>query len=162
MITQEGETYRVSTAVESDGKMVAHIHITRRGFVVKENNASEVWKWQIASAPGTTPASSNPKCIYFKRHDEAMDALKELNRLTGATTLPGKVTSMFKSVSEDAVAFVKEHKDTIYIVGAIALLDQLLFGGAFRTRIKALVENLLSKVEAKLKGADAASTTETK
>jgi hypothetical protein len=57
---------------------------------------------------------------------------------------------MLKEVAGDLREFVKQHRSVIYTVALVALVDHFCFNGALRGRIKTLLENMLSKAEAKI------------
>lgn len=58
--------------------------------------------------------------------------------------------NMFNQITSDAKKFVSENREVIYVVIGIALLDQVLFGGAFRKRLESLINGLLTKAEEKI------------
>lgn len=61
----------------------------------------------------------------------------------------GKTIKGGNNMLQDIKKYISDNRDMIYTVAFVALLDQLLFDGAFRERLKALVEGLLVKVEGK-------------
>lgn len=58
-------------------------------------------------------------------------------------TLIKQENNMLDSIKE----YIKEHKQVIITIGVVLLVDHLVFGGAFRERVKGLVEKLLNKAE---------------
>ncbi len=58
-----------------------------------------------------------------------------------------KGSSMFKSISDDLRGYVTANKDLLYTIVILLLIDQYVFGGAFRERLKGIVESLLKKTE---------------
>lgn len=50
----------------------------------------------------------------------------------------------------DLRSYVKENRQLLYTVALVIALDHFLFNGAFRERIKGLVESLLSSAEKKI------------
>lgn len=57
---------------------------------------------------------------------------------------------MFTQVLNDAKGFVREHKSVIYFAVIALVLDHFMFKDAFRTRLHAIVEKMVAKVEAKI------------
>lgn len=57
-----------------------------------------------------------------------------------------KEKNMLDSVKE----YLKQHKDIIITIGVVLVVDHLIFGGAFREKVKALVDGLLNKAEKQL------------
>lgn len=57
---------------------------------------------------------------------------------------------MLNQVTTDVKEFVQKNREVIYVIVGIALLDQILFKGAFRTRLESLVSGLLKKAEDKI------------
>jgi len=53
---------------------------------------------------------------------------------------------------QDIRSYIKDNRQVLYTVAMIVVLDHFLFNGAFRERIKALVEKALSGVEKKVGG----------
>ena len=51
---------------------------------------------------------------------------------------------------DDLKSFIKEHRNIIYIVLAILLIDRFFLGGKLTERIKAMVEKMLGGIEKKL------------
>jgi hypothetical protein len=49
----------------------------------------------------------------------------------------------------DARKYVSDNRDLIYTVIFVAILDHLLFDGAFREKIKSLVDGFLNRAQAK-------------
>lgn len=61
-----------------------------------------------------------------------------------------KEKNMVKELVTDVREFVKDNRSVVYTIAIIVLADQFLFKGAFRERLKAIVEKLLCKAEAKV------------
>ena len=53
---------------------------------------------------------------------------------------------VMKSLKE----YFEKHKEVIFTVGIVVLIDHFFLNGAFRERLKGLVEKLLTRTEAKL------------
>lgn len=53
---------------------------------------------------------------------------------------------------KDMKGFISEHKNVIYTVLVIFLVDHFIFEGSFRERLKSIVNGLINKVEKKLEG----------
>ena len=66
--------------------------------------------------------------------------------------------SLMKTIIDDIKAFIAEHRQIIYFVVILIVIDRFLLGRRLETRIKAMAEKLLGTVEAKL---DRATATET-
>lgn len=58
---------------------------------------------------------------------------------------PKETKTMLSQMRE----YIKEYRTIIFTVAFVALADHFLFEGAFRTRLKTLVEGLLKKAEDK-------------
>ncbi len=58
--------------------------------------------------------------------------------------------SMFKSIATDVKSFVIEHRSIIYFIAAALLIDHFVFKGAFKTRLQAIAERIVKKVEDKV------------
>jgi hypothetical protein len=56
-------------------------------------------------------------------------------------------TKMFQGIAGDLKGYLSANKDLIYGLVLILLIDQYVFEGAFRNRIKGIVEGLLKKAE---------------
>lgn len=50
----------------------------------------------------------------------------------------------------DLRSYVKDNRQLLYTIALVVALDHFLFNGAFRERIKGLVESLLSSAEKKI------------
>ena len=57
---------------------------------------------------------------------------------------------MFEGLGADVREFLKSNRDMIWTVIFVLLVDQFAFEGAFRERVKGLLENLLAKAEGKV------------
>lgn len=57
-----------------------------------------------------------------------------------------KEVNMLESVKE----YLKENKQIIMTIAVVLIVDHLVFGGAFRERVKSLVNGLLNNAEKKL------------
>lgn len=65
-----------------------------------------------------------------------------------------KETNMVTEVVQDAKKFIKDHKSTIYVVAILLVVDHFMFNGAMKEKLKAIMQNLIGKVEAKLNEAE--------
>jgi hypothetical protein len=54
-----------------------------------------------------------------------------------------------KTMLENVKGYVEKHKDMLFTLGLVILVDHFLFKGALRERIKGTVEGALKKVEEK-------------
>lgn len=143
--TQTPDSTYFHGAVLQDGKSTPNLDLSTRKksfSTILSNRQSWRWPYKMVGV-----GDCEEKTIFFS---SLADAQLAYQHIFGTKHSTG-VKHMFKSVSDDVVAFIKEHKETIYLVGAVAVLDQLLFNGAFRERIKGVVEAMLKKVEEKLK-----------
>jgi hypothetical protein len=52
-----------------------------------------------------------------------------------------------KTMLDNVKGYVEKHKDMLFTLGLVILVDHFLFKGALRERIKATVEGALKKVE---------------
>lgn len=71
------------------------------------------------------------------------------NAMTYLHSQKKKGRHMFTGITEDLKTYLKENRDLVFTVLLVLLVDQFAFEGAFRERVKKLIEGLLSKVEAK-------------
>jgi hypothetical protein len=51
---------------------------------------------------------------------------------------------------ESAKEYLKENKSIIMTIAVVLIVDHLVFGGAFREKVKALVNGLLDKAQTDL------------
>lgn len=58
--------------------------------------------------------------------------------------------SMFKEISTDVKGFIVEHRSIIYFVAVALIVDHFVFNGAFKTRLSAMAEKIVGKVEEKI------------
>lgn len=73
---------------------------------------------------------------------------------TTSTTLPTvKEKTMLQEVASDIKGFIREHRGMLYFIIIALLVDHFVFAGAFKERLKALCENIVGKVEQKVKDA---------
>lgn len=52
-----------------------------------------------------------------------------------------------KTMFDNVKGYVDKHKDMLFTLGLVILVDHFLFQGALRTRIKTSIEGVLKKVE---------------
>ena len=82
---------------------------------------------------------------YSTRWDSAPRTILSIKGDEKSLTTGAK--SMFKSIGTDLKSYLSANKDLIYGLVLVLLIDQYVFEGAFRNRIKAVVEGLLNKAE---------------
>lgn len=58
--------------------------------------------------------------------------------------------NVLKEIGSDVKTFVKDNRQVIYTMAFVLLVDHLVFGGAFRDKLKELVNKLIGKVEKQL------------
>lgn len=58
--------------------------------------------------------------------------------------------SMLKSISSDIRGYISSNKEVLYTVALVLLIDQYVFEGAFRERLKSLIDGLLKKAESSI------------
>ena len=58
--------------------------------------------------------------------------------------------TMLTEITNDLKGYVRTHKDLIYTVIIVALIDQYVFEGQFRERLRTLVGKVLGKAEEKI------------
>lgn len=56
---------------------------------------------------------------------------------------------MFKDLFGDLRGYIKDNRDLIFSIVFVLVLDEYVFKGAFRERLKAVIEGVLKKVENK-------------
>lgn len=61
-----------------------------------------------------------------------------------------KGKSMFKEVTTDIKNFILEHRGIIYFIVAALVVDNLFFKGAFKARLQAMADRVVTKVEEKI------------
>lgn len=64
----------------------------------------------------------------------------------------GNNESFLKSVVGDTRAFIAEHKNIIYTIAILFLVDHFIFDGGFRNKLKSLMDKMINKVESKIDG----------
>lgn len=47
-------------------------------------------------------------------------------------------------------SYIERHEDVLITIGIIILIDQFIFAGAFREKLKGLVDSMINKVTSKL------------
>lgn len=62
---------------------------------------------------------------------------------------PKRKGHMFKDLFGDLQTYIKENRDLIFSIVFVLVLDEYVFEGAFRERIKSVIEGVLKKVERK-------------
>lgn len=92
-------------------------------------------KPEFVSAPLATP--ENPCAL------EAYDTYKFKHTSVESNQGESKMKDMFSGFK----SYINEHKDVIYTVGLVMLVDHFFFQGAFQDRLKQLIDGLLKKVE---------------
>lgn len=100
----------------------------------------------------TTP-SDKPYYIVFNTESERDEELKliqyHLDPNLKTSVAQGAIT-MFNEVTADAKAFIKTNKSTIYMIAVLIIADHLLFNGAYRMKLKEMMEKLVGKVSSDL------------
>jgi len=66
--------------------------------------------------------------------------------------------NMLKGLFEDLRIYLKENRDMVYTIGLVLLVDHFVFEGAFRDRLKRLVEGFLTKAEVRAGVVDTVAT----
>lgn len=61
-----------------------------------------------------------------------------------------KGENMLTEITRDAKTFVREHKSTIYVIAVLLLADHFMFNGAFKAKLKSMMEKIVGQVEDKL------------
>lgn len=70
-------------------------------------------------------------------------------------TKPKQETNMISEVSKDMKAFIKEHKSAIYWVAILMLCDHFFFHGAFKEKLREMMNKMIGKVEDKIQKIEA-------
>ena len=86
-----------------------------------------------------------------QRDEDYEKLVNALSELKGGPVSDSN-TNPLKTVIGDVKGFVKEHRSTLYIIAIVFLVDHLVFEGAFRGRLKGLVDKLLNKAESSIAG----------
>lgn len=87
--------------------------------------------------PGYIISGKNPDTPYHNANGERFKLIAP----------PSKGSNML----QDIRSYVKENRQVLYTVAFIVALDHFVFNGAFRERLKGLVDGMLKKVEEKTK-----------
>lgn len=61
-----------------------------------------------------------------------------------------KITTKGNTMKESFSKFLKDNSSILYTVAVVLVVDHLAFGGAFREKIKSLVEGLLNNAQKQL------------
>lgn len=69
------------------------------------------------------------------------------NYIPGQAMMPEPQPKRRKTMLENVKGYIEKHKDMIFTLGLVILVDHFLFKGALRERIKSTVEGALKKVE---------------
>lgn len=91
--------------------------------------------------------NSKATVLTFKTQADLQDAWKAIQDAQGTQTTKTGVS--VNSVVNDLKSYVSENRNLVWTVVFVVLLDHFVFGGAFRERLKSLVEGLLNKAEGK-------------
>jgi hypothetical protein len=70
-------------------------------------------------------------------------------RSQAQSQLPKRKGGMLSDLFGDLRSYVKDNRDLIFSVVFILVLDEYVFNGAFRERLKGVIEGVLKKVENK-------------
>lgn len=90
--------------------------------------------------------------LYFKDvldRDLAFEKYFINNSPTTISTENNKTNKM-NTITEDIKSFIKEHKNVIYYIVIILLVDHFFLNGKLREKTQALIEKLLGNVEKKI------------
>jgi hypothetical protein len=68
--------------------------------------------------------------------------------------VPQPIKKENKTMLSNVKAYVEKHKDIIFTLGLIILIDHFMFKGALRNRIQTSIEGVLKKVEDKFQKED--------
>jgi len=82
--------------------------------------------------------------------DPAKNWYEHKRAIIEITPLEGEKKSMLKSVFEDVRGYISDNREIVYTIAFVLIVDQLVFDGAFRERIKAIIDGLLKKAENKV------------
>lgn len=88
----------------------------------------------------------------FACYDDKYVGIKLIDKgdWTYAYTKFKKVEKTNGGAMKDFKEYLSKHKELLYTVGILIVLDQLVFKGAFRERLKTFVEGLIGKAQASL------------
>jgi len=65
------------------------------------------------------------------------------------TPAPQRKVGMLKELLGDLRGYIRDNRDLIFSIAFVLVLDEFVFKGAFRERLKAVIEGVLKKVENK-------------
>ena len=111
-----------------------------RGFIVSAND--DFW---AVIAPYTLARQATSEGDRFKVLRYCSGSENE--RLVIVEKVVGG--AMLKGIIEDLRGYLKENREIVYTIALVLLIDQFVFEGAFRERLKALVAGFLRKAETK-------------
>jgi hypothetical protein len=99
-------------------------------------------RYIIKYAPNVT-SDANPPCGYFTSRQEAELKLEErkCSRPNNGYYLVTEFTG--GKFMNSLKAYVEKHKDMFFKIAFVAILDHFLFDGAFRDKLKNLVDRFL-------------------
>ena len=91
----------------------------------------------------------------WRRYDAKADQTDWNAQLRQITSYPCTnsytgAKNMLTEITTDLKGYVRKHKDHIYTIILIALIDQYVFEGQFRERLRTLVGKVLGKAEEKV------------
>lgn len=81
--------------------------------------------------------------LWFKEESDRDRAYNHLKKLMNKTQSPSNTADF--GIMDSIKDFLKEHKNLIMWICVAVLLDQFILKGAFRARIKNMVESALNK-----------------
>lgn len=123
--------------------------------VVNAANINNFWTFSRDGKDGVEVRfnSGESTTLHFDDEDDVREAAATLtSAMAQQKQLPVvKGHNMLKEIASDMREFIKQNRSVIYTVALVALVDHFVFEGAFRTRLKALVDKFLTKAEKAIK-----------
>lgn len=90
------------------------------------------------------------KFITQNTYDLWLSDVIELNELSSSYYVTNFKLTKEKSMLDSVKEYLKENKQIIMTIAVVLIVDHLVFGGAFREKVKSLVDGLLSKAQKQL------------
>lgn len=110
----------------------------------------------LLSSSGTPFFNAALQQRQFEASQSQHDALAALQRsvtpqrtASKAAPAPPRKVGMVKELFGDLRGYVRDNRDLIFSIVFVLVLDEYVFKGAFRERIKSVIEGVLKKVEDK-------------
>lgn len=122
-------------------------------FFIDPSHIRRIYPSKFSNSPAIYVDSHRGSAyhITFADANGRDEDLKLLGAAIGSGGLEGK--RMLTEVTTDLKGYVRANKDLIYTVLFVLVVDHFFFAGAFRERVRGLIDGFLRRAEEKSAGA---------